>query len=638
MRPVFVGLLLPLLVGASGGVPQRAVVFTGEVKDAASGNGIMGAQVSVRGATISTVTDNSGRYVLSVSNASRGDSVELVARRLGYSQVVLTARVTSDTVRVDFALTAAMLRLEEVVVLKGAAAIGLYGATSGNGSIGIQRRAGPGSMSPTATPGYRIADSLRNTESYDKITENPFLAVGSNPLSTFSIDVDRASYSNVRRFITSGQRPPKDAVRVEEMINYFSYDAPAPARGEPFAIVTEVSRAPWQPEHRLVRIALHAPRIDTRELPPSNIVFLLDVSGSMQAPNKLPLVKQSMRLLVDQLREQDRVAIVVYAGSAGLVLPSTSGAERDRIMDAIEGLEAGGSTAGGQGLRLAYKVARENHIRGGNNRVILATDGDFNVGASSDAEMVRLVEEHRAQGTFLTALGYGMGNYKDSKLEQLSNAGNGNYAYIDDLMEARKVLVAEFGGTLFTVAKDVKLQVEFNPAHVAAYRLIGYENRLLRDEDFDNDAKDAGEIGAGHSVTALYEVIPVGASTAKSVRVVGDLRYQQTTVRSSAGGTAELAHVKIRYKAPDGDASRLLERPVLDRATAPSADLGFAASVAAFGMILRDSEHRGNATLDAVLRLAERNRGEDRDGYRTEFIRMVERYSSLEVAEGSTKR
>ena len=634
MRPVFVGLLLPLVMGASGVVPQRAVVFTGEVKDGSSGNGISGAQVSVRGATLSTVTDNAGRYVLSVASASRGDSVELVARRLGYSPVVLTAVVSRDTVRVDFSLAPSTLRLEEVVVLKGAAAAGLYDAASGIGRRAVQTWARPGATPPTGERRYRVADSLWNTESYDRITENPFLAVGSNPLSTFSIDVDRASYSNVRRFITNGQRPPKDAVRVEEMINYFSYGAPAPARGEPFAIVTEVAQAPWQPEHRLVRIALHAPRIDTRELPASNIVFLLDVSGSMQSPNKLPLVKQSMRLLVDQLREQDRVAIVVYAGSAGLVLPSTSGAERDRIMDAIEGLEAGGSTAGGQGLRLAYKVAREHHIRGGNNRVILATDGDFNVGASSDAEMVRLVEEHRAQGTFLTALGYGMGNYKDSKLEKLSNAGNGNYAYIDDLMEAKKVLVAEFGGTLFTVAKDVKLQVEFNPAHVVAYRLIGYENRLLRDEDFDNDAKDAGEIGAGHSVTALYEVIPVGASTAKSVRVVGDLRYRQTTVQSSAGRNAELAHVKIRYKAPDGDASRLLERAVLDRAAAPSADLGFAASVAAFGMILRDSEHKGNATLDDVLRLAEQHRGQDREGYRAEFIRMVSQYSRMEVADG----
>ena len=637
MRPVVVGLIVPLIVGVTNAPPERAAVFTGRVTNGASGSAISGAQVSLRNSTLGTVTDDSGRYVLSVPSASRGTRVELVARRLGFAPASRTVEVTADTVTVDFVLSAVAMQLQELVVtgvpmdaarVRGSVAGALRGVdVAGTGSRAVI------TGSVVTGSGYRVADSVWNTESYDRITENPFLSAGSNPLSTFSIDVDRASYSNVRRFITQGLRPPKDAVRIEEMINYFAYDAPAPGRGEPFAVVTDVAQAPWQPEHRLVRIALHAPRIDTRELPPSNIVFLLDVSGSMQAPNKLPLVKQSMQLLVDQLRRQDRVAIVVYAGSAGLVLPSTSGAERGRILDAIQRLEAGGSTAGGQGLRLAYKVAREHHIRGGNNRVILATDGDFNVGASSDAEMVRLVEEHRAQGTFLTVLGYGMGNYKDSKLEKLSNAGNGNYAYVDDLMEARKTLVSEFGGTLFTVAKDVKLQVEFNPARVAAYRLIGYENRLLRNEDFDDDAKDAGEIGAGHSVTALYEVIPVGASTATSVRAVGDLRYQQNTVRRGAGTSTELAHVKIRYKAPDGDTSRLLERAVVDRSGAPSDDLGFAASVAAFGMILRDSEHKGRATLDDVLRMAERHRGEDREGYRAEFIRMVERYSRLEVAE-----
>jgi len=474
-----------------------------------------------------------------------------------------------------------------------------------------------------------------NTEAYDHIVENGFLAAAQNPLSTFSIDVDRASYSNVRRFINAGQRPPVDAVRIEELINYFTYDYPDPDGEHPFSITTDISDAPWNPIHKLVRIGIQGERIDTRDLPPSNLVFLIDVSGSMQSANKLPLLKASFRMLVNELRSEDRVALVVYAGAAGLVLPSTPGDEKTRILDAIDALEAGGSTAGGAGIELAYRVARENHIAGGNNRVILATDGDFNVGASSDAAMVRLIEEKREQGTFLTVLGFGTGNLKDSKMEKLADHGNGNFAYIDNLMEARKVLVTEMGGTLLAIAKDVKIQVEFNPARVRAYRLIGYENRLLAAEDFNDDTKDAGELGAGHSVTALYEVIPVGVDSPIEIRGVDSLRYQ-TPATPVASDSPELVFVKLRYKRPDADESRLITRPLLDTGAAPSADLRFAAAVAGFGMILRGSEYCGDWTLADVLALARESTGADAEGYRAEFVRLVEAVNSMELLADAT--
>ncbi|MGB6849211.1 MAG: VWA domain-containing protein, partial [Thermoanaerobaculia bacterium] len=443
-----------------------------------------------------------------------------------------------------------------------------------------------------------------NTESYDHFVENAFLGVASSPLSTFSIDVDRASYSNIRRFINDGQRPPIDAVRIEEMINYFSFDYPDPDGDHPFSVTTEVSNAPWNPIHQIVRIGIQGERIDTENLPPSNLVFLIDVSGSMQSPDKLPLLKTSFRMLVNELQPEDRVAIVVYAGAAGLVLPSTSGDEKDTILDAIEALQAGGSTAGGAGISLAYDVAGENHIASGNNRVILATDGDFNIGASSDGEMVRLIEEKRKQGTFLTVLGFGTGNLKDSKMEKLADHGNGNFAYIDNLMEARKVLVTEVGGTLMTIAKDVKIQVEFNPARVQAYRLIGYENRLLEDEDFNDDTKDAGELGAGHSVTALYEVIPVGIDSPYEIVDVDSLRYQAPGEPAMTSDSEELLFVKLRYKAPHGAESKLITHPVRDSNDRPSADLTCTSAVAGFGMLLRDSEYCGDFALTDVLDLA----------------------------------
>ncbi len=466
---------------------------------------------------------------------------------------------------------------------------------------------------------------LFNTEGYRKIDDNPFLTVANNPLSTFSIDVDTASYSNTRRFINQGQLPPKDAVRIEELINYFQYDYDEPDNDDPFSIVVEQSVAPWNPEHRLVHIGLQGKRIPQDELPPSNWVFLIDVSGSMRRPNKLPLLKSAFTLLVAQMDADDRISIVVYAGAAGLVLPPTPGDHKATILQSLARLRAGGSTAGSAGIRLAYETAKKHFIPSGNNRVVLATDGDFNVGVSSEAELVRLIEQERESGVFLTVLGFGSGNYQDAKMEQLANKGNGNYAYIDNLMEAQKALVKEMGGTFFTIAKDVKIQVEFNPAHVQAYRLIGYENRLLRNEDFNDDTKDAGEIGAGHTVTALYEIIPPTAQT--TAPSVDPLKYQTTQVKPEAYDSDEMMTVKVRYKAPSGDTSQLLERVITNRAQTlerTSDDFRFSAAVAQYGMLMRDSEQKGAASFESVLQLAKEAKGKDEDGYRAEFIRMVE--------------
>jgi len=469
-------------------------------------------------------------------------------------------------------------------------------------------------------------DAIRqfNTEEYDRIYENGFLEVKNNPLSTFSIDVDTASYSNLRRFILGSSLPPEDAVRIEEMINYFTYDYPQPKGSDPFSIITELSACPWNQKHRLVHIGLQGKRVPMANLPASNLVFLLDVSGSMDSPDKLPLLKAAFKLLVGQLRERDRIAIVVYAGAAGLILPSTPGNKKGRIIKALDMLMAGGSTNGGQGIKLAYRIARENFIRGGNNRIIIATDGDFNVGVSSTAELVRLVENRRKGGIFLTVLGFGTGNYKDSRMENLADKGNGNYAYIDSLLEAKKVLVKEMGGTLFTIAKDVKIQVEFNPARVAAYRLIGYENRLLRKEDFNDDRKDAGELGSGHSVTALYEIVPAGSKS--NIQAVDPLKYQDTRIREGARQSDEIMTVKLRYKEPAGSKSRLTVKAVPDRnlpLEETSENFRFSAAVASFGMLLRNSEFKGDASFESTLKLARDSRGRDTEGYRDEFIRLV---------------
>lgn len=474
---------------------------------------------------------------------------------------------------------------------------------------------------------------ISNTEDYDHIIENNFLSAKQNPLSTFSIDVDNAAYSNVRRYINNGSTPPAGAVRIEEMINYFNYEYTPPSNDLPFAVYTEISSCPWNEEHRLVHIGLKGKEIKTDNLPASNFVFLVDVSGSMNQENKLPLVQSSLKMLTDNLREKDRVAIVVYAGAAGLVLPSTSGTEKQKIKEAISNLSAGGATAGAEGIKLAYKITKENFIKEGNNRVILATDGDFNVGVSSDDELVSLIENERNSGVYLTVLGYGMGNYKDNKMQQLADKGNGNHAYVDNINEARKVLVNEFGSTLFTIAKDVKLQLEFNPASVAAYRLIGYENRMLANEDFNDDKKDAGELGAGHTVTALYEVIPAGVKDTFTKKV-DDLKYQSaSSINSSLSN--EILTIKLRYKNPGDEASKMIATNVMDeqkKLENTSDNFRFSAAVAEFGLLLRNSAFKQNADYENVVALAKSALGKDAEGYRSEFISLVKKVSSFSVA------
>ena len=469
-----------------------------------------------------------------------------------------------------------------------------------------------------------------NTEAYDFIADNPFIRATQDALATFSIDVDTASYSNVRRFLTMNQLPPKDAVRIEEMINYFTYDYTPPTGAAPIAVHTEVAAPPWKPEHRLVRVGIKAKEIGLSKRPPSNLVFLIDVSGSMATPEKLPLLKSAMKLLVEKLTEADHVAIVTYAGSTGVRLPSTSGDHKDRILSAIDGLDSAGSTNGGAGIVLAYETAVSHFIQGGTNRVILATDGDFNVGITNEGDLTRLIEEKAKGGVFLTVLGFGMGNYKDSTLEKLADKGNGHYGYIDTLNEARKTLVEEMSGTLITVAKDVKVQVEFNPAQVNAYRLIGYENRVLHHQDFNDDKKDAGDMGAGHTVTALFEIVPRGVEV--RIPTVDPLKYQQSTQPNAHSTNGEVLNVKIRYKDPEGDTSRLMEIPVRDSGNAFSeatTDFRFAAAVASFGMILRDSPHKGQSPLEAVVETAGNSKGTDKNGYREEFVQLVRKARGL---------
>jgi Ca-activated chloride channel family protein len=491
----------------------------------------------------------------------------------------------------------------------------------------------PTAMAPSASLAYRSArqpmvmeqDPVMNTEAYARIDENPFFRTDAAPLSTFSVDVDTASYANLRRYLRDGRLPPKDAVRIEEMINYFRYDYPAPAKGEPFSITTELGPSPWNAKYQLVRIGLKAPAIDDAQVPARNLVFLLDVSGSMMPANKLPLLKQAMGLLVDTLRPEDRVSIVTYAGNTGVALPPTSGKDKDAIRMAIARLESNGSTNGAAGIQLAYDQATRAFLKKGINRVILCTDGDFNVGITNEGDLTRLIEQERERGVFLTVLGFGMGNLKDATMEKLADRGNGNYAYIDSIAEARKVLVKEAGATLVTVAKDVKLQIEFNPATVAGYRLIGYENRVLKNEDFNDDKKDAGDIGAGHNVTALYELVPAG--TVVPGGKVDDLKYQQKAGATAAASSGELLTVKIRYKAPDANTSKLLSRPV--KGAPPelektSADFRWAAAISAFGMMLRESPSRGNLTWAQVRGLAEGAVGTDAEGYRKEALKMID--------------
>lgn len=464
-----------------------------------------------------------------------------------------------------------------------------------------------------------------NTEEYHYRADNDFKEVTKEPLSTMSIDVDKASYSNVRRFITQGSLPPADAVRVEEFINYFQYEYAQPKNNDPFAISTEYTECAWNKKHQLIHIGIQGKEIQTDNLPANNLVFLIDVSGSMMSADKLPLLKSGLELLVDQLRPQDHVSIVVYAGAAGVVLPSTPGNQKDKIKSALEQLQAGGSTAGGEGILLAYKTAKEHFIEHGNNRVILATDGDFNVGVSSDGELVRLIEKQRENDIFLTVLGFGTGNYKDSKMEQLADKGNGNYAYIDNLLEAKKVLVKEMGGTLLTIAKDVKIQIEFNPNKVKAYRLVGYENRLLNNEDFNDDKKDAGELGSGHTVTALYEIIP--ADSDETISNVDPLKYQKTEKVAAHNNSSEVMTIKFRYKEPKENTSKLIVKVMEDNRQSlskASENCRFASAVAGFGLLLRDSKYKGTIDFNAVISMAKSAKGKDDEGYRAEFIRLVE--------------
>ncbi|WP_447637997.1 YfbK domain-containing protein [Flavobacterium microcysteis] len=526
--------------------------------------------------------------------------------------------------------------IEEITVLKDASATAIYGNRGVNGVIVVKTKNGTEQKlskrelrkklrelkQKKSTEVYRMDE---HTEDYNPFVENPFESPKNNPLSTFSIDVDNASYTNIRRFINNGQEVPKDAVRVEEMVNFFKYKYPQPKADEPFSIQTEYSDAPWNPKHKLLKIGLQGKIIPTEKLPASNLVFLIDVSGSMDEDNKLPLLKQSMKILIEELRKEDKVSIVVYAGAAGMVLPPTSGNDKKAILDAIEKLSAGGSTAGGEGIELAYKIAQENFIKNGNNRVLLATDGDFNVGKSSNADMETLIEEKRKSGVFLTCLGYGMGNYKDSKMQILAHKGNGNYAYIDNIQEANRFLGKEFKGTLFAIAKDVKIQIEFNPKHVQSYRLIGYESRKLKTEDFTNDTVDAGELGSGHTVTALYEVIPVGVKSEFS-NTMPELKYTKTEENGTAYND-ELATIKFRYKKPDGDKSIEIVDVIENKSillNSTSNDFKFSAAVAWFGLKLRDSELIPNKSSKDIKKLAKEGLSNDEDGYKAEFIRLVE--------------
>jgi Ca-activated chloride channel homolog len=625
MKKITLSLIVLLLIVGTLSAQDRTIV--GKVTSADDGSSLPGVNVVLKGTTKGSVTDAQGNYLIHVP--AKGGT--LVFSFVGYKTYETVIGISN---RIDAVMSLDIQQLSEVVVTGYGIQRGLQGKVAGiriRGASTLNKR----DMPAPAIYGSRSYEEYEtrqkhNTEEYDGITENIFHDPLKNPLSTFSIDVDAASYSNIRRFIISGQRPPKDAVRIEEMINYFDYEYAQPKGEDPFSINTEISTAPWNSKHKLVHIGLQGKNIPKENLPPSNLVFLIDVSGSMSDENKLPLLKTSFKMLVEQLRRQDRIAIVVYAGAAGLVLPSTSGAEKKTIIDALDKLEAGGSTAGGAGIKLAYAIAKENFQKEGNNRVILATDGDFNVGESSNGGMERLIEAKREEGVFLTALGFGMGNYKDSKMETLADKGNGNYFYIDSILEAQKALVNEFGGTLFTIAKDVKLQIEFNPARVKAYRLIGYENRLLRDEDFNDDKKDAGELGSGHSVTALYEIIPTGVES--EFWKVDDLKYQKTKVENTASASKEIMTVKFRYKKPTGSVSKLIVHPLLDEnitIAKTSDNFRWSAAVAGLGMLLRDSEYVKDFKFEDVLQLAQNARGKDENGYRVEFINMVKSLNML---------
>ena len=589
-----------------GSLYAQEYEVTGKVTDV-SNNPLPGVSVLIKGTTQGVSTDFDGKYTIKVKN---GDILEFSSLGMKTKQVKVNGQKVINVV-----LEEDNVALQEVVVTSyetakrrdvTSSSIRIRGAGSVSGNYGTKN-------------GYTLNTSR---ETYKAIDEGGFKKTAKDPVTTFSADVDRASYSNVRRMLNYGQKPHKDAVRIEELINYFDYNYTPPAEGSktPLNATTTLSSCPWNPDNYLLRIGLQAKKIDLTKAPPSNIVFLIDTSGSMDEPNKMPLLKASFKLLLDNLRPEDRIAIVVYASQTGIALPSTPAKEKEKISKVIDDLVASGSTAGGAGLQTAYEVAEKNFLPKGNNRIILATDGDFNVGISSRDELQRLVEEKRNNGIYISVLGYGMGNYRDDMVETIANKGNGNYAYIDNFTEAKKVLVNEFGGTLYTVAKDVKLQLEFNPQYVKEYRLVGYENRTLANEDFEDDKKDAGEIGAGHTVTALYELIPTKGATTDG------LRYQKQVKEGFAN---ELAFLKIRYKDPVVKDAKSVEEstPIpftLTDFSQTDDDYRFAAAVAEWGMILRNSKYKAKSSYKQVIDLAKNATGKDEEGYRKEFIRLVE--------------
>ena len=599
-------------------------VVSGVVVDAA-GRGVPGAVVTLRA---------SDRPVVSTTTTADG---EFRFERVGKGSYVLdvakdgaTSTPTPITVD-DSAISPLKLVLSKTAVVRDHESAKAVAASELAAMATVAPQPPPPSVAAVRAPmmpgPYPAAPPPFNREGYNKIDEHRFRRVSDDPLSTFSIDVDTASYANVRRFLTQGQLPPADAVRVEELINYFRFGYRDAPDGQPFSVTTEVVDCPWNPRHRLALVGLQAKRLPAGKTPPRNLVFLLDVSGSMAPPDKLPLVKTAMGMLVDTLTAQDRVAIVVYAGASGLALPPTSGDRKAEIQKAIADLAAQGSTNGAEGIRLAYDVAMKSFVKEGINRVILATDGDFNVGVTSQGELVRLIEEQRGKGVFLSVLGVGTGNLQDSTMEMLADRGNGNYSYLDSPFEARKVLVAEAGATLITVAKDVKIQVEFNPRLVGAYKLIGYENRVLAHQDFNDDRKDAGEIGAGHSVTALYEIVPPGESIDGGT--VDPLKYQEPLKPSTGAGSTELMTVKVRYQEPEGSRSRLMTVAVANGVGPMTANLGFASAVAEFGLLLRNSEHKGQSSWQSARDRARRFRGDDPDGYRAELVRLIDLAATL---------
>jgi len=596
------------------------VVKSKEINQLANPNATQALSGRVTGLQISTVNSNvnqTNSIVLRGNRSITGSNEALI---------VIDNKITSSTVLQNIAPE----KIEAIKVIKGAQGAALYGDKGVNGVIVVVTKDGlpkkeKKKLLATFENSQLIPINENYDEDYESFVENQFTNPKEEPLSTFSIDVDNASYTNIRRFINQGQRVPKDAVRVEEMINFFKYDYDQPKSNHPFSINTEYSDCPWNEKHKLIKIGLQGKEIAMDNLPNSNFVFLIDVSGSMGQQNKLPLLKESLKVLVNQLRENDKVAIVVYAGAAGLVLPTTSGNDKETIIKSLDNLNAGGSTAGGAGIELAYKIASENFIKNGNNRVILATDGDFNVGSTSNKDMESLIEEKRKTGVFLTCLGYGMGNYKDSKMEILADKGNGNYAYIDNIQEANRFLGKEFKGNMFAIAKDVKIQIEFNPKHVQNYRLIGYENRKLRTEDFKNDAIDAGELGSGHTVTALYEIIPVGVKSSFT-NETPELKYTET-VQATKGYTNELATIKFRYKKPDGNKSIEIVQVIENNSNSlqdSSEDFKFSAAVAWFGLKLRDSKLINDKSSKNIQKLALQGKSNDTEGYKAEFMRLVE--------------